>query len=864
MTVIRGAGRRLLPRQVIPRHRALAGWLLATFSVLFGASSAVGANTAEDDLRLLEGMRQRRLYTLAGDLCRQRLEDPGISERERVDFTVQWMRVLGEKGLHLRDGERQATWDEAHAAGAAFLQQHPENPRRFLVQLQEGLLWLTEGEVLRQEAEIDRRGEPTFESALERFRESARRLETLQGELREAALDPRRAGGQPDALTADELFSLGSHAQLLAARVYRNRAECYPADSDDRIAAATHALQSLAQLLTQAAADEPLAWEGRIEQLVCHRLLESTAETERLLEMFRKAQLPRSLRGRIHAEAARAALARTTLEEARRWVELSLSPSDPGAADLDLARLETFVVAWQAVPIGQDDERTAWRQRTLSLARYIAESHGRYWGRRADQLLLGRVQGSVDAGDVEILRRQADELYLQGSWEDAVAIYDEAAEAAEGGGLEDELFRCRYRAGLIQEKRGEYQDSLLRLRKVSRELPEHPDASSAHLAAIQVAVQYVRQVPDQLPLYEQLLREHGALWPRAASTQQANLWLGRLLRHQKRWMEAIEAYRQIDPDLVEAAEILDGLVFGWQGLLSQLQADGREADVQLRLDEAERDLQAFTARAGLSMTDLAPALAASARRELVGSATVAVARLLLEFAPERAAEAEQSLIRLMADGEPAEEAAWRAEAETWLFLARALQPGRQEAAERWLQGLERSDSRQLGHLLNQLVVASANRPALQRRLGQFQLDLIRRLESRSDLDTALAAELPRHRAAALVAVGDLEEARAAYRQLVADHPRDGGLQVAYARLLSESSDAEVLGEALRQWRIVADRSRPHTDDWFAAKYAVAETLWKLGQKDEAAKLIRYLQVTSPLRDSDWNTSFAELLMRCQK
>jgi hypothetical protein len=81
--------------------------------------------------------------------------------------------------------------------------------------------------------------------------------------------------------------------------------------------------------------------------------------------------------------------------------------------------------------------------------------------------------------------------------------------------------------------------------------------------------------------------------------------------------------------------------------------------------------------------------------------------------------------------------------------------------------------------------------------------------------------------------------------------------------LSAGSDTASHEEALRQWRTVADRSRPHTDDWFQAKYAVAESLHRLGRKSEAAKMIRYLEVTSPLADSEWRQPFAELLTRCQ-
>jgi TolA-binding protein len=556
------------------------------------------------------------------------------------------------------------------------------------------LLWLTEGEVLRHEAEIDRRGGHSFEVPLKRLREAVRRFEKLEREIKDVSLTPQRREGSPESLTEDELHSLGIHLRLQLARVYRNRAECYSPDSDDRVDAATQALRVLGDMLAQTASDNTMSWEGRIEQLVCYRLLESADEAERLLQVFRKPQLPKSLKGRIHAEAARAALVFASPEEALRWVKLSLVPSDPGAADLDLARLEAFTKSWQMVTPDDQTLQSSWRQRTLSLAKYIAQSHGRYWARRADRLLLQQVQGTAQAGDVEILRRQADDLYLQGKWEASVNMYDQAAAAAEQGGFTDELFLCRYRAGLVQVKRSEDHDAMMRLQQVSRAFVDHAEAAPAHFAAIQAAIRLARQDPAALERYEQLLSEHVRHWPDSDGASRAYLWLARLRGHRGDWPGAIELYQHIAPTSRESLPAINGLEASWRGRLKELQSqqETNQHDIMPELDNAVRSFQALAAKSGVSSEGVA---ASPASKKL---AVLAASRLLLEFAPSRAGEAEWMLTQVLSGTEEDDAHAWREDAQAWLFLARALQPEKREAADQLLRELDEEASAVAGGL----------------------------------------------------------------------------------------------------------------------------------------------------------------------
>jgi hypothetical protein len=124
--------------------------------------------------------------------------------------------------------------------------------------------------------------------------------------------------------------------------------------------------------------------------------------------------------------------------------------------------------------------------------------------------------------------------------------------------------------------------------------------------------------------------------------------------------------------------------------------------------------------------------------------------------------------------------------------------------------------------------------------------------------------LERLRAESLVLAGRRPEAVAAYAELAKKNPDSGSIQEAYADLLLDGDDEASWQAALDQWRRVAGRSRPRTDRWYKAKYSVALALWKLGQRQQAADRIRYLQAIPPgLENTPWKDKFLELLHRCE-
>jgi exonuclease VII small subunit len=822
--------------------RLLLVWLqLVVVAGAFAQTPATSSGSLDE--RYLEGLRSRRLFDLAAGYCRERLSAATVAGDERMLLTGQLLLTLGQKALHLPAGQRSTTWQEAHQVADQYLAAHADHPRSSLIRMQDALVFLAEGELSRQEAEAARgRPQEQFQAALDVLRTAVQRLEQLDQQLEQALpRAPRQATAT--SMSADELFALRNHVRLELARAFRNRGLCYP-DGDDRLAAVAQALDPLRDALSQLPADDPLAWRARLEQAICYRMLGSQVEAQRALATLTPEQIPAELVGAIQAETIRILLATNQLAQAQKLAAQPLAPGLAGAADAGLARLEVFVALWQQAAQQQNEAEAAnWRAQAVDWTRQIEETFGGYWGRRAEQLLLRSAESGSGAADVEILRRQADDLYLQSKLDEARTAYDQAAEAAATAGLADEEFLSRFRAALVAQRQALLDEARIRFQRLAMSLSQHPQAAAAHLEAVKIAIEQARQDPQLLSLYEQLLDEHLTHWSSGATRDLALLWMATLKRHQREWPDALGYYRQIALQSAQAPEALEGAEAACRGQLIE-SANTGGLDMK-RLDEC----LTFFGGVAADAPDLAP------------DATMAAVRLLLQFAPHRAAEASRLLENRLAQAEA--NAIWKEQAESLLVVALALQTARRDEALQRLAALQNASPQLALEMLQRLSALHASAPpALRSTLGQLQLQLIDRVESTAD--AAMRVQLERIRGAALAAVGRREEALQALSQLVADYPRDGRLQIEYAQLLEQGGDERSWQAALDQWRIVAQHVRPRTDDWYLAKYSLAQAQCELGQRQDAAKLLRYvLLVAPPPDDSVWKKSFEQLLSRCE-
>jgi tetratricopeptide (TPR) repeat protein len=850
---------------------------VAIIGLLLGLP-VVGADN--EDARFAEGLRQRRLFPLAEAFCRERLADAQLGEADRADLVIQLLRCYAAQAAHAIPADRQPLWQLARQAAADFQRDQAANPRRILVRVQDALTVVTQGELLRLEAEFLPDPGISLEDAKRVLRDAGRILEQLDEELTREIPARHRQPPRGEELAADELTALQHHVRWQRSRAQRGLALCYASDSDDRIAMLTQAVRTLGQGLTQLAAGEPLADRFRIEQAGCYRLLGDFAAADQALRQVQASADQADTVLEARAEAARFELARGQPQKALEVLSQGREIAGRVSPELDFAHLETYLALGRdAHDRGDADQADTWQTKSVAMVKLVEQIHGPAWGRRSDLLLVHSISSGRGAAGLDVLIRTGDNLYRKGQADEAIVAYEKAAQAAAAGGQADQAFQLRYKAALVDQNRQRYGSAAVRLQTLARDLRTQPKAAEAHLLAAWNAAQAARQDEAALERYAEILSEHLTLWTSSTTCDSVHLWLGRLHERQHQWAAAAEAYHKVGRESEHAGEALPAAVRCWEEHLTRLRAEGAPgvplAGARRGTNEQSGDGDANQEVLESAAQTIADALAGRVEPLLADAArpwtaqdrlaAKSAARFLVQYNRHGGAQAE-SLLRAASTGNPPPDAAWRATAESLLVLALAAQQGKHAEAERTLRQLGSLPPERLAELVASLsAMAESASAGEQREIAGLRLAAIETLGSRqSQLEASVQARIERWRAESLAAVGRHAEAVTAYGILAARSPDDAPLQTAYAQLLLSGDDPKSWKMALDHWRRIANRARPQSEVWYQAKFGTAVALSKLGQKREAADRILYLQATTPaLASTPWASRFAELLRACQ-
>ena len=828
----------------------------AIFPLLLSCLVAGTLAAKSPDERFVEGLCQRRLFSLAETYCRDCLDDEGLAEADRAQMAVELARTYAQHALNCPPRDRPPLWRQAHQVAAEFTDQHRRAPRRGLGRLQDALTHLARGELGRQETELAAAGAAPMDTARRELRAAIELLGTLDADIaRRLTRQGRSSRDPPRELSRDELFALRNNIAYQLARALRNQALSYAADSADRINSLQGALEQL-RPLTRMKTTDALVWQSRLDEIVCHRLLKDASTADQRLAALRSSSPPPAIRLRGRAERIRHELAvgrpRDALKTARRGREIGGQTSP----ELDFAVLQTYVSLWQAAgDRGNDKQALAWQAKAAGTARMIEDLYGPYWMRRAESLLADTAVGSSGAGNLEVLRRTAQNFYRRRQWDEAVDAYRQAAEKAVSQGQTDRAFDLLYMAAAVEHQRPRHQQALVRFRQLALSMPEHPKAPDAHLLAVLNASLLARQQPaSSLDQYTALIDEHLSTWPAAATAAKARLWLGRLREHRQDWGGALDANRGISAEFEQykpAVRAAGRCCLRW--------LEGLKTAGQPYHDEAGEAARYFE-RILLGPDNRLP----EQLNETARIAALTAARVWLRYAKGGFTDAEDVLTSAI-DRSPNAPAAWKSEAR--LLLVRSLAgQARYQGAKQLLRRIADDPPEMLLELLVDLSHdASEVRPAQGVELAKLKLAAVELVGPIADrLPPSDRATLGWVHAEALAATDRSGEALRMYERLTETYPDDGRVQQGYASLLLAGEDDESVQLALTQWRRVLRRSKPRSQGWYRAKYSTALAHYKLGNKQQAATMIRLAGALYPdLGGEKMEAQFCELLQRCE-
>lgn len=778
------------------------------------------------DQRFIRGLRERGLLELADAACRRQMVS---SSQEEVDVWVgELLRVLAERAMDAEPQDRAALWREAEKLGDKFLRENEGHARAIIIRIQLALNHFARGENLRIQSEL--KAAADIAPALDALAVADRAYGKIDEELQ---LLIGRAGTRRDGeLTRDDLFALQNQVVYDRARVAQQRALCYESGSDDRAAAMGEALEYLEDGLKRLAPTASLTFRMRIERATCFRELDDLETAGKVLAPLLKIEIGDELLPLLRCERMRQSIA----GEDATSVQRSLSDQDAGlqgSVEWELARLEGAVFLWQS---NKANPRVSqrWRNDALSILANIENQYGGYWARRANRTLIRSATGSAD---VAVLQRRADEFYLRGQLEEAIAAYDKAALAAVDAQDPEGQFLSMYRAARVVEQQDDSVAFRDRLKQITVVLPDHPSTDDAHLVLIRQLASAARLDQTSLKEYGTALETHLQRWPNENTADQVRIWAAIWAASQRDDKRAIDLYKGVQPSSEFFPDALDGLRGIW---LQQLTTDPTGVDDALNFFA--------TALEEKSTADSA---------KVQGLSAWSGTQLSLRFAVGQVEEWQPKLA-----------AAWDGTDDLRLKqrmlptqVAALAKTGQLDEANSLVDTETNADillqvaAELAGLLENQSSEESANGSSTET-TGNVLAQTIQKLRGMKGIKSGTT--LDQWEATAATVSGDVAKAIKIYEQLLATTPADVVARQKLARLLTRSKDRTRMDQAANQWRIIAAGFRRGHDSWFEAKIEIARLDIRLDKKEEALKLVRYLLVTARPKEP-WKSRFEALL-----
>ncbi len=858
---------------------SITGLLLLAFCLNAQAQElswqSTGSRAADDSL-MVDGLRKRRLFDLAEKYCAEKLANPELDPTERTRLVLDLMRTQTARAAVAGQTESEQRWVAATKTANDFIDAYRNQPRILLIEVQRALIHLTHGRLIQQQIEADIVPPESRERALEELNTCNKLLADITRAVALITPERRAQGPAEHELTLEELAALESNVQFQSAMCTLNRAALYPADDQlNRINALGIAIEGFEKVRRKTARNQSVWWQNELATVECYRLLgDLRTSTNVLSGMAAHIDSPDSSNGQaVLRERILNSISARDASGQRGLVDEYSKIVEPDA-ELSLAGMKLLM------SLAKLDERNSreWQSLAAAQVRKIENAHGAYRGRLAELQLIGRAAGSTTdhsttgnsatndpapgtadisgTTDIDVLLRLGDTALRRGNTDDALKAYTKAVAGADAVGDSLTVFSTTVRISNILEKSAAHNDAAAQLLWVAGRFPDHERSAAVHLRGCWNVARVLNTTNEESVKAEietqfvTALKENISRWPESEAVDQARVWLAGHLQNRKRWEPAARVWMQVAPTSRRAVEAI------------------RQANVCLvnRMTAMQRDHQTVAAIADSEVELLQQRLGeigsaeSDTWTEQHTSIANSIVKLQTGFGSRRF-----TLVPLMQRTVAECSADNRDEATSWLVVAMADE-------------LTASGGEGLSSLNEQVLNISRSFPALMRcdtglarliarypdntTLHEARLAVVSAAMSRAPDDATTATWRARY-ASTLVSAGRHSEAVSMLQELADANPDSATAQMQLARCLSEIDGNEAQQKALSQWRIVAKKLKPRSDNWFEAKYHIALVMEQSGDKAGALKLLQYIRATG----ADWSESefaapYEELLRRC--
>ena len=814
-------------------------WLVVVATSFTTATGQTPSPDADQSIRMIRGLKDRRLFDLADKYGLAQLESETIQRIDKASILNELIRAKVVQAASLTGTPRAETWSQAHALVDDFLKSDQQHPRKLLVQVQDALTFYSNGNLIAQEIAAEIQSTDKRANALQEFRRAKKLFGTVDSDINRQLPIARSKTPAPGELNADELVNLQNNVRFQLARVDLARAEMFEVDDKlNRVDALQQVLARLDELSRQTNSDVPLWWQAQATRVHCLRLMnrydQATSALKNLPDMELTDEINRMLLTQQILIAAETGKSSNDLLDSVKV----LPRSDP--------QLSLAVLQWLMASAAQSQgaARKQFQQQAAQWVGRIENQHGAYWGRRAEILLVGSIEpadpttSNVAEGDFQILIRQADNAFRKGNFSDAGRAYDKAAGIAQASGNAKDTVYLTVRQAQCYENNKDHGSAANELFEVAKEFPQQTNTAAVHLRGCWNFAKILNNNSERKNEFVVHLKRQAELWPLDEPSNQARLWLGDHYQNEKQWESAIQAYLSVAPESsksLTAAEQISASIKRWSKNKNsgdrRMIAEKIDGLVGIRFKPSSKVTWSDTER-----TLLLDWLDAGLVR---GSLSAEDGLALLETASTGVGE---------------EQGQWLQLAKVREFVFKMKQGSAEPELAQAVGKLPKSSAR-----LKTMILLIDDSLTVEEKTRYAQAMTL--ISDRALSDPGIAQDFSfwqLRKAESSLSSGRAEEVVSDLESLASQNPKSLEIQLAYCRVLSQLPPKSA--EAMKQWRKLAAKVKPGTDAWYESKFNVVKLMIADGKLEEAKKLVEYLKATTPAWSaSNWNDKFVEIL-----
>ena len=805
---------------------------------------ALAPTTRADELeaKYLDGLRARRLFTLAEKYCNDLLASQKLKSEHRALIAMELSRTLVEHGKYKSAAQRRGYWNRAQsvlfdAAGAI-----PEPGLKLKLTAQEAINQGHQATYLRWQAQVAPQDGFLRETSL---------IEIDKAQQSIAAAQKQANRPQPD--SPFERDRLRNALSLANVQMTMNRARMEKPGSVLRLELAKQA-EATAKRLSTTAVENHIRVEAMILYAECTRERGDGTKAETLLDKAIEKATSDSDRDRIVAERIHGLLYEKRPDEATSLLIKYRRMRGSLSGELHVLRMRSLIELWR-VASNAKNAKTADNllAQLESGAKYARQEVGGYWAFRCDRLLeSARAMGKLGPG-LAGLKQQAEREYSAGNMEAATELFTRAAQMAERERRDDAAVDLSFKLGSVLVQRKLYDPAADAFYKSATLV--QPSNENGHLMYAWCLGQLYREqaTKERREAYTLALDEHRRVFPGSETYNEATYLRAALEERRLQNTKAIELYRAIKPGHKRYVEANAAIARCYSKILGRLH---QLKHVKLR-DWQERSSAELASRIRTLPTQ-GQALSPAAAEFAIYAGSV----LLQGLSPDYPAASK--LIQRGVSAVQTQEPTPRSEqlllvADRWKLIT-AVATGDQATAVAWVdQQKSRSTDALLGVLTSLDEQVKTTDARLIRLLSNVKLQVAEQLLTReSELSEPDRNELA-SRLVELYVVANRQADALRQAKQIAKSAKDVSQLESVANLIQSISGTESQTLSRSMWKQVESKTKAGSERWLTARLHIAQCTLALGQKSECKKLLQVTRLLYPeLGSASLKSAFEQL------